>query len=78
MDDQERAERAARDAEASMRLPAGLEDAGRDPELVHDRDNHPSGARADSRHSVPGTAIPGAPTSPAAADEEAEAAREAG
>jgi hypothetical protein len=47
--------------EASQQLPAGLEDGGRDEALEHPKEVHPSGARADHRHSAPGTSIPGAP-----------------
>jgi hypothetical protein len=43
------------------RLPAGIEGPGRDETLVSGPDVHPSGMRADSRSSVPGTRIPGAP-----------------
>ena len=45
----------------SQQLPAGLEDGGRDEGLEHPKEVHPSGARADHRHSAPGTSIPGAP-----------------
>jgi hypothetical protein len=55
--------------EASAKLPAGLEDSGRDEELVHDREVQPSGARSDRRHSAPGTMIPGAPEPAAASGE---------
>lgn len=51
-------------------LPAGLERGGRDENLVHGPDAHPSGARADHRHSVPGTSLPGGPGPAAAAGEE--------
>ena len=51
------------------RFPAGLEDAGRDEGLEHGDEMQASGARADHRHSVPGTMIPGGPH-PAAADGE--------
>jgi hypothetical protein len=54
---------------ANEELPAGLEDTGRDEELVHGPDAQPSGARADHRHSVPGTKIPGAPNPASAAGE---------
>lgn len=57
--DRDRPTRAAR--EARQELPAGLEDDGRDEELEHSREVHPSGTRADHRHSAPGTGIPGAP-----------------
>ncbi|MGG7380802.1 hypothetical protein ACQ7B2_19330, partial [Escherichia coli] len=50
-------------------LPAGLEDTGRDEELVHGPDAQASGARGDHRHSVPGTKIPGAPNPASAAGE---------
>lgn len=55
-------------------MPAGLAADGRDESLVTGRDVHPTGARADHRHSVPGTMIPGAPQ-PAAAEGEAERVR---
>ncbi|MGH2986904.1 MAG: hypothetical protein ACRDLO_09480 [Solirubrobacterales bacterium] len=54
----------ARDPEPAAvrrRLPAGLEGPGRDETLTSGEDVHPSGMRADSRSSVPGTRIPGAP-----------------
>jgi hypothetical protein len=53
----------------SGELPAGLEDTGRDPNLLHTPEAQPSGARADHRHSVPGTKIPGAPNPASAAGE---------
>lgn len=74
-DDPGRAQRETRDALANMRLPAGLEDPGRDQALVHDPEAHPSGARGDSRHSVPGTAIPDADASTSARDVESEHVR---
>jgi hypothetical protein len=43
------------------RLPAALEGPGRDEQLVHGDEVQASGARADHRHSVPGTMIPGGP-----------------
>jgi len=54
---------------ANEELPAGLEDTGRDEELVHGPDAQPSGAHGDHRHSVPGTKIPGAPNPASAAGE---------
>jgi hypothetical protein len=57
-------------------LPAGLESAGRDAALEHGPDVNPTGERADHRHSVPGTMIPGGPR-PAAARGEWERIREA-
>jgi hypothetical protein len=61
--------------QSSARLPAGLEQTGRDESLVSGPDAHPTGTRADRRHSVPGTMIPGGPQ-PAAAEGEAERVRE--
>jgi hypothetical protein len=62
-------ERVRRAPEPNARLPAGLDDAGRDEELAHGPEAHPSGARGDHRHSVPGTMIPGAPHPAEAAGE---------
>jgi hypothetical protein len=62
-------ERIRRQRHIDDRLPAGLEAPGRDEELVHGDDVQASGARADHRHSVPGTMIPGGPR-PAASDGE--------
>ena len=67
------AERVERAREVSQRLPAGLEDSGRDETLEHATEVHPSGTRADHRHSAPGTSIPGAPR-PAAEGEDPEPA----
>jgi hypothetical protein len=50
--------RERRERELSQaRLPAGLEGPGRDENLVHPPEVHPSGMRGDSRSSVPGTEI---------------------
>ena len=62
-------ERIRRQRDIDDRLPAALEGPGRDEELVHGEDVQASGARADHRHSVPGTMIPGGPH-PAASDGE--------
>lgn len=62
--------------EWNSRLPAGLELHGREEELTRGPQAHPSGARADRRHSVPGTSIPDGP-SPAAASGEVERIRQA-
>jgi hypothetical protein len=59
--DRDQRERPGDAHEVSRRLPAGLEDSGRDEELEHAKEVHPSGTRADHRHSAPGTSIPGAP-----------------
>jgi hypothetical protein len=72
-EEQERLEREPRPKEG---LPAGLESAGRDDELVHSPEVQPTGERADRRHSVPGTMIPGGPR-PAAAGGEWERVRDA-
>jgi hypothetical protein len=72
-EEQERLEREPRPKEG---LPAGLESAGRDDELEHSPEVQPTGERADRRHSVPGTMIPGGPR-PAAARGEWERVQEA-
>ena len=54
MDDRLKAERAT----ARARTPAGLEITGRDETLTRPPGIHPSGIRADSRSTVPGTEIP--------------------
>lgn len=59
----------------SARLPAALEQEGRDENLVSGPDAHPTGTRADRKHSVRGTMIPAGPQ-PAAAEGEAERVRE--
>jgi len=66
--DADERERLRRAREVSQRLPAGLEDGGRDEALEHATEVHPSGTRADHRHSAPGTAIPGAPRPAAEGD----------
>lgn len=66
----------SRDRTVSLRQPAGLEGPGRADDLSSSPDAHPSGARADHRHSVPGTSIPGGPA-PAAASGESERIRRA-
>lgn len=71
----ERREEVSR-ASSSDALPAGLEEDGREEGLVHGPEVHPSGARADHRHSVPGTSLPGGPE-PAAAGDECEQVRDA-
>jgi hypothetical protein len=70
---QERLEREPRPKEG---LPAGLESAGRDEGLEHSPEVQPTGERADRRHSVPGTMIPGGPR-PAASGEEWERIQDA-
>jgi hypothetical protein len=81
----ERDERAAKPEDEEKRdrvrgvvtgLPAGLEAPGRADELTSSEDAHPSGARVDHRHSVPGTGIPDGPE-PAADDGESERIRDA-
>jgi hypothetical protein len=67
--DREERERRRRARAEASKLPAGLEDSGRDEELVHDPEVQPSGTRADHRHSAPGTRIPGAPQPAAAGGE---------
>jgi hypothetical protein len=62
-------ERLRQHREVDQRLPAALEQAGRAEELVHGEDVPASGARADHRHSVPGTMIPGGPRPAASAGE---------
>lgn len=69
-------ERLRQHREADQRLPAALEAPGRADELVHGEDVQASGARADHRHSVPGTMIPGGPR-PAASEGEWERIEEA-
>jgi hypothetical protein len=54
VDDRLEAERAT----ARARQPAGLEVTGRDETLTRPPEIHPSGIRADSRSTVPGTEIP--------------------
>lgn len=61
--------------QSSARLPAALDQTGRDENLVSGPDAHPTGTRADRKHSVPGTRIPGGPQ-PAAAEGEADRVRE--
>lgn len=50
--------RKRRERESNERLPAGLDDEGRDEGLEHAEEVHSSGLRSDYRPSVPGTGIP--------------------
>ncbi|HEX2128211.1 MAG TPA: hypothetical protein VHF58_03235 [Solirubrobacterales bacterium] len=64
-----------RSREESAKLPAGLDEDGRDEALTSGRDVHPTGERADHGHSVPGTRIGDGPR-PAAEGDETERVRE--
>src|SRR5204862_2865572 len=67
--DRQRNERRRRAQVEGGKLPAGLEDSGRDERLVHPPEVQPSGARSDRRQSVPGTMVPGAAAPAEASDE---------
>jgi hypothetical protein len=68
VDESEQEKRRRREREANARLPAGLEDSGRDEQLVTGAEAHPSGTPPDHRQGPPGTRIAGAPHAAAERD----------